>query len=57
MIKVQMECENCKETMDNESKEFAKEYGIDWCLECCAEDYKLNAEKGIWFHQSIPINS
>jgi len=48
-----MDCNKCKKKMNEESKEFAKEYNIDWCLNCCGEDYVRNAEEGIYHHLSI----
>ena len=50
-----MECNKCKQQMDEESEEFCKEYDIDWCLKCCGEDYEKNAEAGIYYHMSIPV--
>jgi len=41
--------------MDEESKEFCEEYGIQTCLDCCGKEYEENAKKGIWYCLSIPV--
>lgn len=45
-------CENCTNKMDKESKDFCKEYKIDWCLDCCGEDM-VSGNK--MYNLSIPV--
>ena len=48
-----MECNKCNNTMDEESEEFCKEYGISTCLTCCGKEIK----EGKMYHLSIPVYS